>query len=185
LGDFRSALDDFEQARKIAQEQQNGKAEWRSLKDLGTFWTGRNYQRTGEFFRQAEELARKLNEPKLIALSLNNIGNWFFVTGQTAQALKCHRQALEFFEGEQDEQGMAQTRAHLGMANLHHGDQIGAYEEYRHAIQIFRKLDDKHELIPALIGACHTCYDETDFIPSVWRNVDCLGMLSHMPMQCF
>ena len=109
LGDFRSALDDFEQARKIAQEQQNGKAEWRALNDLGTFWTGRNYQRTGEFFRQAEELARKLNEPKLIALSLNNMGNWFFVTGQTTQALKCHRQALEFFEGEQDEQGMAQT----------------------------------------------------------------------------
>jgi len=170
LGDYRSALDDFEQARKIAQEQQNGKAEWRALNDLGTFWTGRNYGRTGEFFRQAEELARKLNEPKLIALSLNNVGNWFFVTGQTAQALKCHRQALEFFEGEQDEPGMAQTRSHLGMANLHHGDQIGSYEEYRHAIQLFRKLDDKHELIPALIGACHTCYDETDFIPPQSRR---------------
>ena len=165
LGDFRSALDDFEQARKLAQEQQNGEAEWRALNDLGTFWTGRDYRRTGEFFRQAEELARKLNEPRLIALSLNNMGNWFFVTGQTAQALTCHRQALEFFEGEQDEQGMAQTRSHLGMAHLHHGDQIGAYEEYRHAIRLFRKLDDKYELIPALIGACHASYDETDFVP--------------------
>jgi DNA-binding CsgD family transcriptional regulator len=165
LGDFRSAMDDFEQARKLAQEQQNGRAEWQALNDLGTFWTGRNYQRTGEFFRQAEELARKLNDPKLIALSLNNMGNWFFVSGQTTQALQCHRQALEFFEGEQDEQGMAQTRAHLGMANLHHGDQISAYEEYRHAIRLFRKLDDKHDLIPALIGGCHTSYDETDFIP--------------------
>jgi DNA-binding CsgD family transcriptional regulator len=165
LGDFRSALDDFEQALTLAQEQRNGKAEWRSLNDLGVFWTGRNYQRTGEFFRQAEELARKLNEPKWIAVSLNNVGNWFFVTGQTAQALECHRQAFEFFESAQDERGMAQTRSHMGMANLHHGNQIGAYEEYRHAIQLFRKLDDKHELIPALIGACHTCYDDTDFIP--------------------
>ena len=165
LGDYRSALDDFEQALKIAQEQQDGKAEWRSLNDLGFFWTGRNYQRTGEFFRQAEELARKLNEPKLIALSLNSMANWFYVTGQTTQALKCHRQALEFFETARDEQGMAHTRAQMGMANLHHGDQIGAYEEYRHAIRLFRKLDDKHELIPALIGACHASYDETDFIP--------------------
>ena len=48
LGDFRSALDDFEQALKIAREQQNGKAEWRALNDLGSFWTGRNYQRAGE-----------------------------------------------------------------------------------------------------------------------------------------
>jgi DNA-binding CsgD family transcriptional regulator len=165
LGDFRSALDDFEQARKIAQEQRDGKAEWRALNDLGKFWTGRNYQRTGEFFRQAEELARKLNEPKLIAISLNNVGNWFFVSGQAVQALKYHRQALEFFEGEQDEPGMAQTHSLMGMANLHHGDQIAAYEEYRHAIQLSRKLDDKHELIHALIGGCHANYDETDFVP--------------------
>jgi DNA-binding CsgD family transcriptional regulator len=165
LGDYRSALDDFEQALKIAREQQNGKAEWQALNDLGTFWTGRNYQRAGELFRQAEELARKLNEPKLIASSLNDVGNLFFVSGRAAESLKYHRQALEFFEGQQDEQQMAKTRSHLGMANLHHGDQIAAYEEYRHAIQISRKLDDKHELIPALIGACHTCYDETDFIP--------------------
>jgi DNA-binding CsgD family transcriptional regulator len=165
LGDYRSALDDFEQARKIAQEQQDGQAEWRALNDLGFFWTGRNYERTGEFFRQAKELARKLNEPRLIALSLNSMGNWCFVTGHTAEALQCHRQALEFFEAARDEQGMAQTRAHLGMANLHHGDQIAAYEEYRHAIRLWRELDDKHELIPALIGACHTSYDETDFIP--------------------
>jgi DNA-binding CsgD family transcriptional regulator len=165
LGDYRSAQDDFEQALKIAREQQNGKAEWRALNDLGFFWTGRNYQRTGEFFRQAEELARRLNEPRLIALSLNSMGNWCFVTGQTAEALQCHRQALEFFEAARDEQGMAQTRAHMGMANLHHGDQLAAYEEYRHAVRLFRKLEDKHELIPALIGACHTSYDETDFIP--------------------
>jgi len=165
LGDFRSALDDFEQALKIAQEQQDGQAEWRSLTDHGIFWTGRNYERTGEFYRQAEELARKLNEPKLIAISLNNVGNWFFVSGQAVQALKYHRQALEYFESEQDEPGMAQTHSLIGMANLHHGDQIAAYEEYRHAIQLSRKLDDKHELIHALIGGCHANYDETDFIP--------------------
>src|SRR5215207_3018223 len=165
LGDFRSALDDFEQARKIAQEQRDGKAEWRSLNDLGKFWTGRNYQRTEEFFRQAEEMARKLNEPKLIAISLNNVGNWFFVSGQAVQALNYHRQALEFFEAARDEPGMAQTHSLIGMANLHRGDQIAAYEEYRHAIQLSRKLDDKYELIHALIGGCHANYDETDFIP--------------------
>src|SRR5215203_3611412 len=60
---------------------------------------------------------------------------------------------------------MAQTHSLMGMANLHHGDQIAAYEEYRHAIQLSRKLDDKHELIHALIGGCHANYDETDFIP--------------------
>ena len=169
LSDFNSALDDFEGARKIAQEQQNGRAEWQTLIDLGLLWAGRDYERTGEFFRQAEELARKLNEPKLLAHSLNRLGHWYFVTGKTRQALECHRQALKFFEGEKDEQGMAETRDMLGMAMLHHGDQIGSYEEYRHAIHLLRKLDDKYTLISALVGASHSLYDETDFVSSQSR----------------
>lgn len=169
LGDYRSALDDFEQARQIAQEQRNGYAEWRSLTNLGFFWAGRKFERAGEFYRQAEELARKLNQPKWIAHSLNHVGSWLFVTGHTTQALDCHCQALEFFEKEHDEQGMAETRAELAMATLHHGDQIGSYEEYQHAIQLFRKLGDKQGLIPVLVGACHTLYDETDYIPAQSR----------------
>ena len=169
LGDFRSALDDFEQALRIAQEQHDGQAEWQTLIDLGDLWAGHDYQRSGEFFRQAEELARKLREPKLLAHSLNHVGSWYFIRGQTMQALKCHRQALEFFEGDRNEQGMAETRDLLGMAMLHHGNQIGSYEEYGHAIRLLRKLDDKERLISALIGACHTLYDETDFVPSQSR----------------
>jgi DNA-binding NarL/FixJ family response regulator len=168
-GDFKSALDDFEGARKLAQEQQDGRAEWQTLIEIGSLWAGHDLQRAGEFYRQAEELARKLNEPKLLAHSLNRIGNWFFITGQTKQALEYHRQALEFFEGEQDEQGMAETRYELGMAMLHHGDQIGSYEEYQHAIHLYRKLDNKHSLISTLIGASHTLYDDTDLIPAQSR----------------
>jgi len=58
------------------------------------------------------------------------------------------------------------------MASLHHGDQIGSYEEYRHAIQLFRKLDDKQGLASALVGAGHSIYDETDFIPSQSRETN-------------
>jgi DNA-binding CsgD family transcriptional regulator len=169
LGDFKSALDDFEGARRLAQEQQDGRAEWQTLIEIGSLWAGHDLQRAGEFYRQAEELARKLNEPKLLAHSLNRIGNWFFITGQTMQALAYHRQALEFFEGEHDEQGMAETRDELGMAMLHHGDQIGSYEEYRHAIHLFRRLDNKRSLISTLIGASHTLYDDTGLIPAQSR----------------
>jgi len=169
LGDFKSALDDFEGARKIAQEQQDGQAEWQTLIEIGSLWAGHDLQRAGEFFGQAEDLARKLNEPELLARSLNRVGNWFFITGQTMQALEYHRQALKFFEGQRDERGMAETRNELGMATLHHGDQIGSYKEYLHAIHLHRKLDDKHALIYALIGASHTLYDDTDLIPAQSR----------------
>jgi DNA-binding CsgD family transcriptional regulator len=169
LSDFKSALDDFEQALKIAHQQGDGQAEWQTLIEIGSLWADHDLQRAGEFYRQAEELARKLNQPRLLAHSLNYVGNWFFVTGQTIRAIEYHRQALEFFEGEHDERGMAETHDGLGMAILHHGDQIAAYEEYRHAIRLFRKLDNKHALIPALLGACHALYDDTDFIPAQSR----------------
>jgi DNA-binding CsgD family transcriptional regulator len=170
LGDFKSAYEDFEYALKVARQAGDGQAEWQTLTDLGFLWLTRSLQRAGEFFHNAEELARKLNEPRLRAQSLNHVGNWCFMTGQTLQGLECHRQALEFFEAEQDEAGIAVTRSLLGMATLHHGDQIGSYEEYRHAIHLFRKLDNKAELIFALVGASHTLYDETDFVPPQTRD---------------
>ena len=167
LGDFKSALDDFEQALRIARERQDGHAEWQTLIDIGFLWAGRDYQQTGEYFHRAEALARNLRETKLHAHSLNRLGNWSVNIGQTLEGLKYHRQALEIFKQAADEPGMAATRDLLGMANLQHGDQIGSYNEYEHAIQLFRKLDDKHGLISSLTVASTTSYwDDTDLVPA-------------------
>ncbi|MEW6405874.1 MAG: LuxR C-terminal-related transcriptional regulator, partial [Chloroflexota bacterium] len=158
LGDFKSALDDFEQGLQIARQQGDGHAEWQTLIDLGFLWAGRDYQQTGEYFRRAEEVAGKLNDAKLHAHSLNRLGNWSVNVGQTLQGLKSHRRALEIFEGDADQQGMA---------SMQHGDQIGSYDEYQRAIQLFRKMDDKHGLVSALVGACNASYwNETALMPS-------------------
>jgi len=171
LGDFKSALGDFEQARRIAREHGDGHAEWQTLIDLGFLWAGRDYQQTGEYFRRAEELAQKLNETKLHAHSLNRLGNWSINIGQTSQGLKSHYRALEIFEQEEDEQGMADTHDLLGMAAMQHGDQIGSYDEYQYAIHLFRKLDDKHGLVSALVGASNASYwDDTVLMSSQSRT---------------
>ncbi len=171
LGDFKSALDDFEGALSIAREKQDGHIEWQILIDLGFLWAGRDYQQTGEYFRRAEELAQKLNETKLQAHSLNRLGNWSVNIGQTSQGLKSHYRALEIFEGDEDEGGMANTHDLLGMAAMQHGDQIGSYDEYQYAIRLFRKSDDKHGLVSSLIGASNAYYwDETVLMPSQSRT---------------
>lgn len=166
LGDFKSARDDFEQALQIARREQNGHAEWQILMDLGFLWAGRDYQRTGEYFSQAESQAQTLNDPKLHAQSLNRLGNWSINIGQIEQGLRSHHRALEIFEHANDQQGMAVTCDLLGMATLQLGDQIGSFAEYQQAIRLFRKLDDKHGLISALTVASTTSYwDETDRVP--------------------
>jgi DNA-binding CsgD family transcriptional regulator len=170
LGDFKSASEDFEHALKLARQGRDAHAEWQTLTDLGFLWITRDLQRAGEFFHRAEELAQQLDEPRLRAHSLNHAGNWYFMTGQTRQALQYHRQALEFFEAERDEAGTAKTRDLLAMAKMHDGDQIGSYEEYRLTIPLFRELDDKPGLVGALVGASHTLNDETDLVPSQSRQ---------------
>ncbi len=165
LGDFNSALDDLEQALRIAQEARDGLAEWQILINIGSLWAGRDYQQTGEYFRRAEVQAQKLGQPKLHAQSLNRLGNLYVNLGQIEQGLKAHMQALQIFESTSDEQGMAESCDLLGMATLQHGDQVAAHAEYQQAIRLFRKLDDKRGLISALTVASVTSWDETDRIP--------------------
>lgn len=168
LGDFKSALDDYEQALGLAQHANHGQAEWQTLIKLGALWAGRDYQRTGEYYRHAEELAGRLQSPKLQAQSLNRLGNWSVNIGQTGQGLELHRRALRIYEQDQDEKGMAETHDLLGMAIMQHGNLVDSFAEYQHAIQLFRKLDDKHGLISALTGACNTFnWNETVFTPAL------------------
>lgn len=168
MGDFKSALDDYEQSLKLAQQKNDGQAEWQTLIDLGSLWAGRDYQQTGEYFRRAEELARKLENPKLQAQSLNRFGNWCVNMGHTRPGLKLHRRALEIYVQDQDEKGMAETHDLLGMAIMQHGNLVDSFNEYQHAIQLFRKLDNKHGLISALTGACNTFnWNEAVFVPAV------------------
>lgn len=168
LGDFKSALEDYEQALELARQTNHGQAEWQTLIKLGALWAVRDYQRTGEYFRDAETLAKKLQNPKLQAQSLNRLGNWSVNIGQTGEGLNLHRQALKIYEQDQDEKGMADTYDLLGMAIMQHGDLIEAFNEYQHAIQLFRKLDDKHGLISALTGACNTFnWNEAVFVPDL------------------
>lgn len=168
LGDFKSALDDYEHALELAQHAGYGQTEWQTLIKLGALWAGRDYQQTGEYFRRAEELARKLENPKLQAQSLNRFGNWCVNMGHTKSGLKLHRRALEIYMQDQNEKGMAETHDLLGMAIMQHGNLVDSFKEYQHAIQLFRKLDDKHGLISALTGACNTFnWNEAVFVPAI------------------
>lgn len=168
LGDFKSALDDYEQARTLAQHANQGQTEWQTLIRLGALWAGRDYQRTGEYYRHAEKLAERLQNPKLQAQSLNRLGNWSVNIGQTGQGLDLHRRALKIYEQDQDETGMAETHDLLGMAIMQHGNLVESFGEYQQAIRLFRKLDDKHGLISALTGACNSLnWNEAVFVPDL------------------
>jgi DNA-binding CsgD family transcriptional regulator len=150
IGEFELARSDYERALSLARDQQDGALEWQCLLDLGFLWAGRDYADAGQWFRASLELAQGLADTKSQARSLNRVGNWLVNTGQVADGLQAHQEALAIFENLEDGAGLAETFDLLGMANGIFGDNIQAVGQYDRAIQTLRTLNDRQGLISSL-----------------------------------
>lgn len=153
LGEFNHARSDYERAFQAAQEARSGPMQWQAVMDLGFLWAGRDYERAGSFFREAAQLAQQLDDPSLQAHSLNRLGNWLVNTGQVAEGLQAHQQALDVFQKLNDRAGMAQTYDLLGMALAWTGNLVEGRQQHERAIALFRLLGDKKGLISILPNA--------------------------------
>ncbi len=157
LGNFERARGDYEQALHIAHDASESKIQWQSLIDLGFLWVGRDYQQAGVFFRQALALAQDGREghpydPIMHAHSLNRLGNWLVNTGQAAEGLQAHQQALTLLQFQQETQGIAETLDLLGMAHGIYGDGVNAVKHFGQAVELFRVLGDHRGLINSLVS---------------------------------
>jgi len=150
LGDFEQAQADFERALHAARQAEDGRLEWQSLLDLGVLWTGRDYQGAGAYFQLAVDLAVQLGDGRLHAQSLNRLGNWLLNTGQAAEALATHQEALALFEAQHDQSGMAETFDLLGTVYSLGGDPINAALMYGRAIDFLRAVDNRSVLCSCL-----------------------------------
>jgi DNA-binding CsgD family transcriptional regulator len=168
LGEFAQARHDFEQALGAAYEAHDGVAEWQSLLDLGALWAERDYQQAGAYFRRAIELARALADPKLLAHSLNRLGNWYLNVEQPHEALRYHQEALATFQTLSDRRGKASTLDLLGMASLLGGDLLQSAAYYEQAIALMRELDERERLPSSLANLmlCSGIYQTETLVPA-------------------
>lgn len=152
LGEFDGARTDLEAALKIAQTAGERRVEWRLLLDLGKIWASRDYKQTHDYFEEALELARRMNDATALAGSLNWMGNWYANAENPVKAAACHQEALEIFEELGDQRGLADTLDLLGIANLLGGNHSASVRYYDQAIALFRELDDRLSLLSCLMG---------------------------------
>ena len=152
LGQFGGARSDYERAFERAQASQDGRAEWQALIDLGFLWAGRDYQRCGDYFRHAVDLAELLDDDVLRAKSWNRLGNWLANVGQGEEGIGFHERALAIAEGMHDELAIVDTLDLLAMANGLYGNQPESLRRYREAITLIRRLGDKERLAAVLAG---------------------------------
>jgi tetratricopeptide (TPR) repeat protein len=160
LGDFDKAQADFEQVLSLAGGTNDGKSEWLALIDLGFLWAGRDYQRTGDYFQQALDLARQMGDPTTLAHSLNRLGNWYANVGDLEEALNHHEQALDVFVETNDRPGLAETLDLLGIATQINGDLVKGTAHYLRAVELFHELDDRRGLVSSLatLALCGPTY---------------------------
>jgi DNA-binding CsgD family transcriptional regulator len=163
-GDFERALHDYDQALALARATADMHEQLQSLLDLGALWASRDYQKTGDYCRQAVELARSMDDPAALGHSLNRLGNWHANAEQPTEALRCHHEALEIFETIADRRGEASTLDLVAMAYGLIGDATQSLRNYERAIPLLRQLDDRQTLSSALAttnafsyGAWSTC----------------------------
>lgn len=150
LGEFEKARADYVQTMDIARVSGDSIAEWQGLIDLGFLWTSRDYVQAGTYFQGALTLAGALNEPSVLAHSLNRLGNWQANVGEMDEALRYHQQALDVFQKSNDPRGLAETLDLLGMASQLNGDLVQGVAYYRRAIALFGELDERPGLTSSL-----------------------------------
>ncbi len=143
LGEFERARADHEAALRAAQAGGDQGGEWRSLLDLGSLWSERDYELSGDHYRRALDVASKIRDQPTLAHSLNRLGNWHLNLEQPREARRCHDRALRIFEGRGHRDGIAETLKFLGMANALSGDLMQSAACFQRAIAIFRDLGDR------------------------------------------
>ncbi len=152
LGDFDCARSDLETAMAMAHEAGESRLAWRLLLDLGKLWASRDYQRTHNYFEQALELARRMDDALVLGRTLNWMGNWHANAENPVRAAEYQQEALEIFQDLGDRQGLAITLDLLGNANLLGGDLSASVGYYDLAIALFQEMDDSPRLVSSLMG---------------------------------
>ncbi len=166
LGQFEAAQIDYEVAQAAANETHNQPAEIEALLALGLLWAARDYSLTGNFYRQALELARQLNDPAMLAHCLNRLGNWHANMEQPLQGLEFHQEAMTLFEEIKNQSGRAETFDLLGLASLMGGNFVQSAVFYEQAIKLFQELNNllnnlrslasSLAFLPILAGSYHS-----------------------------
>jgi class 3 adenylate cyclase/tetratricopeptide (TPR) repeat protein len=153
IGDIDGATSDLDRALDAARRSQDPELGWEVLVALGESWAARDYRKTGEHYRAALDIARRLDTPDRLGTSLNRLGNWYANAENPRVGIAMHTEALELFRSVGSAEGEAATLDLLGMANLIGGDLGDARRHFLAAITAFEALGDRRGKVGPLIAS--------------------------------
>lgn len=150
LGHFEAARADQETALQLAKASGDQQQTWQALIDLGLLWAGRDYAKTGDYYQRAFQLARTMEDLRVLAHSMNRLGNWQLNTEHPLEARRYHEEALAIFQQVNDRAGVADTFDLLGMASYLSGHLVQGTAYYERAVAFYRELENRQGLSSSL-----------------------------------
>jgi class 3 adenylate cyclase len=151
-GDIDGALEDLGAALDGARAVRDDRLEWQVLVALGEVSAARDYRRTGDFYEQALDAARGIDDPEMVGTSLNRLGNWYVNATDPLRGIELHAEALSIFDRLASPEGVAASHDLLGMAHVLGGGREAALHHSTRALAAFRELGDRRGAIGALIN---------------------------------
>jgi class 3 adenylate cyclase/tetratricopeptide (TPR) repeat protein len=150
IGDFQQAKSDQEAAFRLAQVIQDPMGVWQGMINLGMLWAARDYRETEKYYRQALDQARSIGDNRVIAHSLNRLGNYYINEDRPLDSKKHHEEAMQIFLELEDEPGMAETMDLIGMSDSLGGDLVKGLWDLRQSSKMFEKLGNQTGLSSSL-----------------------------------
>jgi DNA-binding CsgD family transcriptional regulator len=163
LGRFEDSLADLEAALSLAGASGDRHQEWEALLGLGMLWSARDYGVARRHYESALDLARTLGDQRLVAHSLNRVGNYHINIDEPEDGIPQHEEALAIFEDLGDSDGITETLDLLGVAWLIGGDLARSRGYYERALRRFEEQGDRQGCVSAMtIMAVLTSTYQTD-----------------------
>jgi class 3 adenylate cyclase/tetratricopeptide (TPR) repeat protein len=150
IGDFQRAKSDQEAGLRLAQVIQDPMGVWQGMINLGMLWAARDYRETEKYYRQALDQARSIGDERVIAHSLNRLGNYYINEDRPLESKKHHEEAMQIFLQLEDEAGMAETMDLIGMSDTLGGDLVKGLWDLRQSSKMFEKLGNRTGLSSSL-----------------------------------
>ncbi|HLJ34058.1 MAG TPA: AAA family ATPase [Ktedonobacteraceae bacterium] len=176
LGDSSAARADYTRALETARGTHDSVMEWQSMLDLGYLWTGLDYTQAGSYLHSALALARTMNDPFMLARTLNRVGNWHMNLEEPLEGQRYHLEALSIFSTGSDQHGLAEALDFLGVASLMSGDLIASARYYEQAVALWRTLADRQGLLSSLVffAGRGGLYFTSTVVPFATSEVECI-----------
>jgi tetratricopeptide (TPR) repeat protein len=145
LGDYKKAIEYYEQALVIAHEIGNRRGEGAWLGNLGSAYRDLGQvEKAIEYYKQALVIAREIGDRSGEGADLANLGVAYSDLGQVEKAIEYYKQALIIAREIGDLSGEGADLANLGVAYSDLGQVQSAKAYHKQALEIAQEIGHRH-----------------------------------------